>query len=543
MLHILVIDDNPIDRLLVIRELEREFTSLQIREITNPQTLEEAITEGNFDAVVTDYQLGWSNGLVVLQSIKSRYPNCPVVMFTNSGNEEIAVEAMKSGLDDYIIKAPNRYKRVPIALHLAIERAEVRSRATRLEAEREQLLAQERAARQEAETANRLKDEFLATLSHELRTPLNSILGWAQMLRLKRLKENDYTRAVESIERNSKSLTALIEDLLDVSRIITGNLSLNFQPIELASVIEAALNTVRPAAQAKAITILYFNNSKVSPILGDATRLQQVMWNLLSNAVKFTPPKGQVQIRLRQIEDSVIIIVSDTGQGIEPKFLPYVFDRFRQADSSSTRLQGGLGLGLSIVRHLVELHGGTVQAQSPGLGEGTTFTLKFPAQRDRTQATNSEVEPTTVEPSSVSLAGLRVLVVDDEADTRDLLKFVLKQCEAEVIAVDSVPEALKALKEFMPDVLVSDIGMPVEDGYALIRQLREMPEASLSQIPAIALTAFANQSDRDRTLEAGFQMHLPKPVEPDELVRALAKLAEGIASLVGREQDLPERQW
>jgi hypothetical protein len=543
MLHILVIDDNPIDRLLVIRELEREFTSLQIREITNPQTLEEAITEGNFDAVVTDYQLGWSNGLVVLQSIKSRYPNCPVVMFTNSGNEEIAVEAMKSGLDDYIIKAPNRYKRVPIALHLAIERAEVRSRATRLEAEREQLLAQERAARQEAETANRLKDEFLATLSHELRTPLNSILGWAQMLRLKRLKENDYTRAVESIERNSKSLTALIEDLLDVSRIITGNLSLNFQPIELASVIEAALNTVRPAAQAKAITILYFNNSKVSPILGDATRLQQVMWNLLSNAVKFTPPKGQVQIRLRQIEDSVIIIVSDTGQGIEPEFLPYVFDRFRQADSSSTRLQGGLGLGLSIVRHLVELHGGTVQAQSPGLGEGTTFTLKFPAQRDRTQATNSEVEPTTVEPSSVSLAGLRVLVVDDEADTRDLLKFVLKQCEAEVIAVDSVPEALKALKEFMPDVLVSDIGMPVEDGYALIRQVRAMPEASLSQIPAIALTAFANQSDRDRTLEAGFQMHLPKPVEPDELVRALAKLAEGIASLVGREQDLPERQW
>ncbi len=543
MLHILVIDDNPIDRLLVIRELEREFTSLQIREITNPQTLEEAITEGNFDAVVTDYQLGWSNGLVVLQSIKSRYPNCPVVMFTNSGNEEIAVEAMKSGLDDYIIKAPNRYKRVPIALHLAIERAEVRSRATRLEAEREQLLAQERAARQEAETANRLKDEFLATLSHELRTPLNSILGWAQMLRLKRLKENDYTRAVESIERNSKSLTALIEDLLDVSRIITGNLSLNFQPIELASVIEAALNTVRPAAQAKAITILYFNNSKVSPILGDATRLQQVMWNLLSNAVKFTLPKGQVQIRLRQIEDSVIIIVSDTGQGIEPEFLPYVFDRFRQADSSSTRLQGGLGLGLSIVRHLVELHGGTVQAQSPGLGEGTTFTLKFPAQRDRTQATNSEVEPTTVEPSSVSLAGLRVLVVDDEADTRDLLKFVLKQCEAEVIAVDSVSEALKALKEFMPDVLVSDIGMPVEDGYALIRQLREMPEASLSQIPAIALTAFANQSDRDRTLEAGFQMHLPKPVEPDELVRVLAKLAEGIASLVGREQDLPERKW
>lgn len=528
MLHVLVIDDNPTDRLLVIRELERELASLQVREIPDAKALEQVITEGNFEAVITDYQLGWSNGLVVLQTIKSRYPNCPVIMFTNSGNEEIAVEAMKSGLEDYIIKAPNRYKRVPIALRLAMERAEIRSRATRLEAEREQLLAQERAARKEAEAANRLKDEFLATLSHELRTPLNSILGWAQMLRLKRLNENNYSRAVETIERNTKSLTQLIEDILDVSRIITGNLSLNLQPVELAPVIEVALNTVRPAAEAKAIALFYYNDPKVSPILGDATRLQQVMWNLLSNAVKFTPSGGEVQIRLQQIEDSVFIIVSDTGQGIEPEFLPYVFDRFRQADSSTTRLQGGLGLGLSIVRHLVELQGGTVKVESPGSGQGTTFTVKFPAQGGRTQGRNSEVEPATIQPSSVSLAGLRVLVVDDEADTRDLLMFILEQSKAEVRAVGSVPEALKALEQFMPDVLVSDIGMPGEDGYDLIRQVRAMSEVSLSKIPALALTAYVNESDRDRILEAGFQMHLPKPVELDELVKAIDSLVTGL---------------
>lgn len=244
MLHVLVIDDNPTDRLLVIRELEREFTSLEVREITDAKALEEVMTQGSFDVVVTDYQLGWSDGLVVLKTVKSRYPNCPVIMFTNSGNEELAVEAMKSGLDDYIIKVPNRYKRVPVALRLAMERTEVRSRAARLEKERSQLLEKERAARQEAEAANRLKDEFLATLSHELRTPLNSMLGWAQMLRLNRLNEKDYNRAIESIERNTRSLTHLIEDLLDVSRIITGNLSLNVQPVELASVIEVALSIV-----------------------------------------------------------------------------------------------------------------------------------------------------------------------------------------------------------------------------------------------------------------------------------------------------------
>lgn len=401
MSRILVIDDNPADRLLVIRELEREFESLEVREITNFQALEQVIAQGNFDAVVTDYQLGWSNGLVVLQTIKAHYPNCPIVMFTNSGNEEIAVEAIKSGLDDYIIKVPNRYKRVPIALRLAMERAEMRSRAARLETERSQLLAQERAARKEAETASRLKDEFLATLSHELRTPLNSILGWAQMLRLKKLKENDYNQAVETIERNSKSLTRLIDDLLDVSRIISGNLFLDLQPIKLASVIETALNTVRPAAEAKAIAISFLNDSDVDPILGDAIRLQQVMWNLLSNAVKFTPSGGQVEARLRQIEDSVIVSVSDTGQGIEREFLPHVFDRFRQADSSTTRLQGGLGLGLSIVRHLVELHGATVKVESAGLGQGTTFTLQFPARRTKAQAINSMAEPTTTESNSI----------------------------------------------------------------------------------------------------------------------------------------------
>ena len=526
MLHVLVIDDNPTDRLLVIRELEREFTSLEVREITDAKALEEVITQGSFDVVVTDYQLGWSDGLVVLKKVKSRYPNCPVIMFTNSGNEELAVEAMKSGLDDYIIKAPNRYKRVPVALRLAMERAEVRSRAARLEKERSQLLEKERAARQEAEAANRLKDEFLATLSHELRTPLNSMLGWAQMLRLKRLNETDYDRAVESIERNTRSLTHLIEDLLDVSRIITGNLSLNVQPVELASVIEVALSIVRPAAEAKAIAISFLSDREVTPVLGDAIRLQQVMWNLLSNAIKFTPSGGQVEIRLQQLDDSVLIVVSDTGQGIKPEFLPFVFDRFRQADSSSTRFQGGLGLGLAIVRHLVELQGGTVTVESPGSAQGTTFTVQFPTQRPQTQLTTAEVEPTRVEPSAVSFKGLQILLVDDEPDTRELLVFVLEQYEAEVKEAASVREALEVLKEFVPDVLVSDIGMPGLDGYTLIRQVRAMPEAPLSEIPAIALTAYASDLDRDRALEAGFQMHLSKPVGSDELVKAIASLTK-----------------
>ncbi len=526
MQYFLIIDDSPTDRLLVIRELERQFTELRVTEIINTKSLERAIAEGGFDAVITDYQLGWSDGISVLRQLKSRYPDCPVVMFTNSGNEEIAVEAMKSGLDDYIIKAPGRYMRVPPAVRLALERAELRQRAKRLEQERSLLLAQEREARKEAEEANRLKDEFLATLSHELRTPLNAMLGWAQLLRLQRLDEESYKRAVETIERNAKSLTQIIEDLLDVSGIVTGKLSLRIRPVDLIPILEASINTVRPAAQAKAIKLEFKLDPEVGLISGDATRLQQIIWNLLSNAVKFTPDGGRVQIQLRRMESRVAIIVSDTGIGISPEFLPYVFDRFRQADSKSTRLHGGLGLGLAIVRHLAELHGGTVEVESSGQGQGARFTVKFPLLSTSTGLNNLEQEPPIEEPP-VALTGVKVLVVDDEADVRQLLTLLLEQYQAEVKTVGSVEEALSTLTEYKPDVLISDLGMPIQDGYDLIRQLRAMSAAHpREQIPAIALTAYAKEEDRDRALAAGFQVHLAKPVESTELVTLIANLVE-----------------
>jgi hypothetical protein len=526
MPNILVIDDNPTDRLLVIRGLEREFTELQVTEIINTKTLEQAIAKGGFDVVITDYQLGWNDGISVVKQLKSHYPNCPVIMFTNSGNEEIAVEAMKSGVEDYIIKAPNRYMRIPSAVRRALEQAELRQRAKRLEEERALLLAKERAARAEAEEANRLKDEFLATLSHELRTPLNAMLGWAQLLRLQRVEADNYTRAIETIERNAKSLTQIIEDLLDVSRIVTGKLSLSMSPVELIPVIEMAVAVVHPAAQAKKIQLECLLDPEAGLISGDTTRLQQIAWNLLSNAVKFTPDGGRVQIKLTRIGSRVAVIVSDTGIGISPEFLPYVFDRFRQADSSSTRTQGGLGLGLAIVRYLVELHGGRVKAESPGKGKGATFTVKFPVLAIRTAPKNLE-QKLVSKKSLLLLNGVKVLVVDDEADVRTILRLLLEQYEAEVSTAASVEKAIAALEEFKPDVLVSDISMPIQNGYDLIRQIRAMPAEQGGQIPAIALTAYAQEEDHDYSLSAGFQMHLSKPVTADELVAAISSVVRG----------------
>jgi hypothetical protein len=531
MPYILVIDDNPTDRLLIIRELEREFTQLQVKEIINTKVLAQAMAQGGFDVVITDYQLGWSDGLTVLKQLKSCYPDCPVIMFTNSGNEEIAVEAMKSGLDDYIIKAPNRYIRVPNAVHFALERAELRQRAKRLEEERDLLLAQERAARAEAEEANRLKDEFLANLSHELRTPLNAMFGWVQLLRLQRLKEDDYRRATETIERNAKSLAQIIEDLLDVSRIVTGKLALNMQPVELIPVIEAALSTVRPAAQAKAIELECKLEPEAGAISGDVLRLQQIIWNLLSNAVKFTPEGGRVQIQLTRRRAKVALIISDTGIGICPEFLPYVFDRFRQADSSSTRIHSGLGLGLAIVRHLVELHGGTVQAESLGKEQGATFTVQFPLLAIRTPPKDAFQESASEKPSGL-LNSVKVLVVDDETDVREIMALLLEEYDAQVKTACSVEEAIAAFAVFKPDVLISDISMPIQDGYDLIRQIRAMVAEQARKIPAlseampkaIALTGYAGDEDRDRALAAGFHLHLSKPVDAAELVALVAKL-------------------
>jgi PAS domain S-box-containing protein len=398
------------------------------------------------------------------------------------------------------------------------------------ESERDQLLVHEQTARAEAEAANRMKDEFLATLSHELRTPLNAMLGWTQLLRTRKFDEATHARALETVDRNTRSLANLIEDVLDVSRIIRGQLRLNVRPVQLVSVIEAAIDTVRPAAEAKAIRVRSVLDPLVGPVSGDSDRLQQIVWNLLSNAVKFTPKGGRVQVLLERVDSHVELTASDTGQGISAEFLPYVFDRFRQADSSTTRSYSGLGLGLAIVRHLVELHGGTVHAESQGEGQGATFIVKLPLMPVCLKATDPErVHPTVGNgvpfENPPTLNGLRVLVVDDEADTREFLTAVLEECGADVTAIASAKEALEVITRLGPDVLISDIGMPGEDGYALIRKVRSLESGRGKRIPAVALTAYAREEDRTQALLTGFQLHMSKPVSPAELAAVVANLA------------------
>jgi PAS domain S-box-containing protein len=398
------------------------------------------------------------------------------------------------------------------------------------EDERNQLLAREQEARAAAEAANRLKDEFLATLSHELRSPLNAMLGWTRLLNTRKFDEATTTRAMQTIERSAKSQAQLVEDLLDVSRIIQGKLRLNVRPVELVSVIEAAIETVRPAAQAKEISLQSVLDPSAGPVAGDFDRLQQVVWNLLSNAIKFTPKQGCTQVRLERVNSHVEIIITDTGKGIDSEFVPYVFERFRQADSSSTRVYSGLGLGLAIVRQLVELHGGTVRADSEGEGKGATFTVKLPLIPIRVERHPGERVHPTVDlgvpfDNPPALNGVRVLLVDDEADSREFLVAALEECEAKVFGVASASEALEAVSQFKPDVLVSDIGMPLEDGYSLIRKVRQLSAEQGGEIPAIALTAYARAEDRMKAIASGFQMHISKPVEPAELVTVVASLA------------------
>ncbi len=381
--------------------------------------------------------------------------------------------------------------------------------------------------RAEAEQANRLKDEFLATLSHELRTPLTSMLGWARMLRSQKLDEAAKERAIETIERNAKSQAQLIEDILDVSRIITGKLRLNVRPVEVNAVVEAALDALRPAAQAKSIFLNYIPDRAVNLVSGDADRLQQVVWNLLSNAIKFTSNGGSVFVVLESNNSQVEISVTDTGKGISREFLPHVFDRFRQADGGSTRSHGGIGLGLAIVRHLVELHGGTVCATSEGEGKGATFTVTLPLLEGKKENFSLPPSPTLPLPlsSSLPLSGVRVLVVDDDADARELIGMALESSGAEVKTAVSAAEAIAAIGDSMPDVLLSDIEMPHEDGYTLIRKVKAIAEQLGKQIPAAALTAYARKEDRQRALQAGFQLHVPKPIDPAELVAVVASLA------------------
>src|SRR5947209_2584427 len=572
--RILIVDDSPEDREVYKRMLAQDPEhSYEFLEADLGEEGLRMAQEERPDCLLLDYKLPDVDGLEFLSRLTDQKP-LPVIILTGQGNEAVAVEAMKGGAQDYLLKGAVARDRLQHAVHNAIEkvslRRKVEERTAELaranaalqtmydelevlverrtaelstanqelkkeirvrewaEQERARLLVLEQAARRHAEEANRLKDEFLATLSHELRTPLNAILGWVQVLRTGKLDAAATARALETIERNSRAQAQLIADLLDVSRIITGKLRLDFRPVELSRIIDAALDGVRPAADARAIQLVVSLAPLASPVLGDSDRLQQVIWNLLSNAIKFTPRDGRVEVRLWEARPNAVIQVRDSGIGIRPDFLPYVFDRFRQAESTLTRSHGGLGLGLSIVRHLVELHGGTVEVDSPGEGQGAVFRVSIPlraAATDEPLADRSGPPGERVWDLPGLLKDLRVLVVEDEADTRDLLVLALEQCGAEVSAFASVPEALAAFDAATPDVLVSDIGVPFEDGYSLIRKVRARQADQGRDVPAVALTAYARTEDRERALEAGFQTHLAKPVDPSELIAAVARLA------------------
>jgi signal transduction histidine kinase/ActR/RegA family two-component response regulator len=417
----------------------------------------------------------------------------------------------------------------------------------RIEETNKLLLSSEKKARKQAEIANRTKDEFLATVSHELRTPLNAILGWTRMLRTGAVEPKALTRVLETIERNARAQTQLVEDILDVSRIIAGKLRVNIQKTDLHMVARAALDAVRPAAEAKGVVLSAVMQEGSADFCGDPDRLQQVIWNLLSNAIKFTPKDGTVELRIERVRSHVQISVTDTGAGIPADALPHVFNRFWQADSSITRAQGGLGLGLAIVRHLVEVHGGTVQAESAGEGKGARFTVRMPlravapeAEPEPERAENGSRPKPVAEPPVIAdrlLAGLDVLVVDDEADARELVTAVLSRCGADVRSSSTVEDAIAQVRERHPDVLVSDIGLPSEDGYALIRRVREI----VPGIRAAALTAYAAPDDQRRVLEAGFQAYISKPVEPVDLALLVASLSGRIADS-GRERNPPDQQ-
>ncbi|MEH2012529.1 hybrid sensor histidine kinase/response regulator [Nostoc sp.] len=507
------------DELAVMRQRVAELEQSEISYQQRQTALEEQLTK-----------------LETELAIAAQNPQIQVVEYKDLDDRAL-LEVQATGVSRIYEKEylhPNG-KRVPIVLGIALLNdskdncvAFVLDITERKLAEKEcdRLLEREMKARQQVEIANKIKNEFLGVLSHELRTPLNSLLGWSKMLRTRKFDEKTTNHALETIERNAKLQTQLIEDLLDVSHILQGKLNLNICPVSLVMVVEAALKTVQLAAQARSIQIQTIFDPTLGQVMGDPNRLQQVVWNLLSNAVKFTPTGGRVEIRLMEAANQAQIQVSDTGKGIPPDFLSYVFDYFRQADSTTTRTFGGLGLGLAIVRKVVEMHGGKVQAESPGEGSGATFTVELPLLVRSEDVRYEENESLDCEPESSLLSNTQVLVVDDEPDIRDLVTFILQDYGAEVTAVSSAQEALQALSESIPDVLISDIGMPKTDGYMLMREVRARSPQQGGHVPAIALTAYAGEMNQQQALAAGFQMHISKPVDPDVLLKAIADLIE-----------------
>jgi two-component system CheB/CheR fusion protein len=475
------------------------------------------------DVCLLDYRLGLHNGIELLREVSAENFPIPIILMTGQGDREIDEEAAQAGASDYLLKGQTDVSILERAIRYAIQQKQ--SEEARIQ------LVREREARALAEEANRTKDAFLAMITHELRAPLNSILGWIGILRTRPVDEAMRRHAFDIIEQSARTQSHLIEDILDTARITSGKLRLDIRPIVLSELIQDAIEVVRPAAEAKGIEIERRFDQHLNVISGDPDRIQQVVWNLLSNAIKFTPDGGRVGINLERADPHARITVTDTGKGIAPEFLPYIFERFAQqpTQTKGTRRKSGLGLGLSLSKHLVELHGGTIEASSEGEGQGSTFTIYFPigALRPKTGDLKQHAAQTEKsEEGALLLAGLRVLVVDDEEDARNLVAAVLQQCGAEVSLAASANEALTALQSGVSyDVLVSDIGMPGSSGYDLIQCVRALAPERGGLIPALALTAFGRTTDRVRALAAGFQTHISKPVEPEELVVVVASLS------------------
>lgn len=502
------------------------------------------IREGAATVVISEEALtNQADEVVSCLAEQPVWSDLPIIALSKAGPESVNLAAVVPRLGSVsVLERPVRTSTL-ISLVKASIRARMRQYQVRdhmiKQAASEQALRQaeqiERAARTAAEHASQIKDEFLATLSHELRTPLHAILGWSQILRRAPELPSKVSEGLSVIERNARAQSQIISDLLDMSSIVSGKVRLDVQRADLAVILEAAVNTVRPAADAKALRLQVIVDPLAQPVRGDPSRLQQIFWNLLTNAVKFTPKGGRVSVSLERVNSHLEVNVQDSGEGIDPEFLPFVFDRFRQADSAAGRRHGGLGLGLSIVKQLVELHGGTVTVKSEGRGSGALFRVALPLRATIEEASMGSAEKAhPKEPSLVavipemarpSLLGYKVLVVDDEPDARTLVRDLLEECQATISTAASANEALTMIAEGIPDLLISDIGMPEKDGYELIKRVRELPEP-YSSLPAIALTAYARLEDRVKALTAGYQMHLAKPVEPVELLAMVASMYE-----------------
>jgi signal transduction histidine kinase len=534
-----ILDDSPMEATMARRALAH---ACDVELFSDGSLLiERAATGTHPDVLVLDLQLPGISGIEVCRFLRSRYDESalPILMLTVYGHKSDLVEGLAAGANDYVTKpydAPELLARVSTlarvklafsaAKHVEAQREELLRREQNARLEIANALDRERNARLDAERANQAKDGFLAMVSHELRTPLNAILGWTRLLRSGTLTEEKHARALETIERNALAQTQLIEDLLDMSRIVGGKLLLQQEAVEVANVVNQSLDAVRPAADAKQIRLEARLEAAGERVAGDAVRLQQVVWNLLSNAIKFTPERGAVVVTLAVAGDTIELSVADNGRGIDPAYVPHVFERFSQGVDTVRLSRSGLGLGLAIVKHISELHGGSVSVESAGAGKGATFWVRLPRMRNdvHVHATRGRGTFRAISGSAPRLEGLRVLLVDDDADALELLSMVLGRDGAEVIRARSANEAFELLRASHPDIIVSDIGMPGEDGHDLLRRVRALSAELGGRTPAIALTAFAQPRDEVLARQAGFDAYLSKPADPAEIVTSVATL-------------------